>query len=67
MCPVYDGCDVVGKPLPRDQAIDATNANARHHESFSCSTVSARPLDGLTFVGIAGFFGIAIVRSRRRG
>ena len=66
-CPVYDGCAQVGT-MPRDQAVAATATNnSRHLESFACSTASRSVLpDGLTLFALSGFFGMALLRSRRR-
>ncbi|MDB4993407.1 MAG: hypothetical protein JWM74_839 [Myxococcaceae bacterium] len=63
-CPVYDGCNQVGI-APRDDARAQTDANNGNGESFACST-GGHNADGVTLFGAAGFFGIALLRSRKK-
>jgi Uncharacterized protein conserved in bacteria (DUF2330) len=62
-CPVYDGCDQVGN-APRDDARAQTDAN-NGNESFACSA-GGRSFDGVTLFGVAGFFGVSLLRSRKK-
>ncbi|MEO6573650.1 MAG: DUF2330 domain-containing protein, partial [Polyangiaceae bacterium] len=65
-CPVYDGCSQVGM-APRDQAAAMTAMNGRVGSGGGCTTAS-RSIHGneLTLFALSGFFGLAILRSRRR-
>jgi hypothetical protein len=63
-CPVYDGCEQVGI-APRDDARAQTESNNGSGESFACST-SGRSLDDVTIFGAGGFFGLALLRARRK-
>lgn len=69
-CPVYDGCSQVGT-APRDQAAAMTAMNGRFGSGGGCSTASRSilPIEEqvpLTLFALSGFFGMAILRSRRR-
>jgi hypothetical protein len=63
-CPVYDGCEQTGI-APRDDARAQTDRNNGGGESFACST-GGRNFDGATLFGVAGFFGVSVLRSRRK-
>jgi hypothetical protein len=67
-CPVYDPntCQQTGT-APRDEAIAKANASSTG-ESFSCATSASRTSFGTfaTAGSLAGFFGLALVRARRR-
>ena len=67
-CPIYDPntCQQTGT-APRDEAIAKANASSTG-ESFSCTTSASRTSFGTfaTAGSLAGFFGLALVRARRR-
>ncbi len=62
-CTIYSGCDVVGQG-PRDQAMAAQNSNGK--SSFSCATSTSSTGAPLALLTLAGFLGLALVRSRKK-
>lgn len=66
MCPIYQGCTVVGQG-PRSQAQEAVKNSG--NETFSCATTLKSPRTTSTFALIAAcaaVAGIAVIRGRRR-
>ncbi len=64
ICPIYQGCDVVGQG-PRSQA-QAAAASNKGRESFSCATASKSSTGTVVYSALLGLAAIALVRSRRR-
>jgi hypothetical protein len=66
-CPIYNGCSPVGQ-LPRDEAIAHANAQKSGGDTFSCQTAksSMGPAMPLTILGLGAFFGVIVIRARRR-
>jgi hypothetical protein len=57
MCPVYDGCNIVGTaPLP-DGATSGSGGG--------CSTSAAVPTDGAGAAGLAGVLGLVVLGAAR--
>ncbi len=71
MCPIYQGCDIIGQG-PRSQAAAAAAAaqdtvNHANGDSFSCNTSPKKdPGATVAFGALAGLLGIAAVRHRKR-
>ncbi len=64
-CTIYNGCDVVGQG-PRDQAQAAAKNNSTSTSSFSCAAADPSGTGGqLALFALAGFLGLAYVRSRK--
>ncbi len=66
VCPIFQGCDLVGQgPRSQAQAAAANNA-ANHKESFSCSASARTPASTVVYSGLLGLAALSFVRSRRR-